>query len=86
MSDEHTRPFACGRCDSCEANRPQECLSPRGGCRCAECRPFDVQQTFTRAEVLAFGERVQAHYQEALRVAHIDMQLVDVARLLEEDK
>lgn len=33
----HIEPFACGRCDSCEANRPQECLSPRGGCRCEEC-------------------------------------------------
>ena len=63
--NEHAKPFARGRCDSCEANRPQECLSPRGGCFCAECRP-PPERTYTRAEVLALVERVRERAAMAL--------------------
>lgn len=65
-------------------------------CQCAECRPFGIQQTFTRAEVLAFGERVReacaasiwakSQCATASELGEISshVRAVDVARLLEE--
>lgn len=35
--NNHTKPFACGRCLACETSNCQSCESPRGGCRCEEC-------------------------------------------------
>lgn len=42
---EHLKPFACGRCDECDGGRgAQFCLTPRGGCRCAECVPAKTDE------------------------------------------
>lgn len=43
------------------------------------------EKRYTRAEVLAFGERVAAEYERQLSMTNTAVD-VDVARLLEEDK